>query len=131
MLCLHQTLSELKILSIPSKYTDKWSHTLRGELLKLWVNNTMKLSYKLRRCGPINQIVKDSDSKQSKFNHWFWSHSKSNYNIVLYCIISNLFLIKFDLISIKIDLISIKINLISIKIDLISIKLTLFRLKLT
>ena len=47
-----------------------------------------------------------SSSKQSEFDHWFWSNSKSNDKIVLYRI--DLFLIKFDLILIRIDLILIK-----------------------
>ena len=58
---------------------------------------------KLRRCGPTNRIVDNSDSKQSEFNRRFWSDSKSNDEIVSYH--TDLFLIKFNLILIKFDLI--------------------------
>ena len=42
------------------------------------------LDNKLRRCGPMNQIVDDLDSKLSQFDHQFWANSNQNPTTKLY-----------------------------------------------
>ena len=63
-------------------------------------------SLSLGALGVWNRIIDDSDSKQFKFDNWFWSDLKSNDKMVSYH--TDLFSKKFNLISIRINLIWIK-----------------------
>ena len=85
--------------------------------LAAFINCLIRTPCKLRPVGLLNQIMDDSDSKLSEFEHQFWTDSKSDDKIVLNRI--NLFSIKIYLLLIKRSKKSIKKFK---KVDLKSIK---------